>query len=167
VGSICFVYADRRGQIQGYRQSNRQKFDPSSNPETVPGKTLQGNRYSDEVDCRDDHWQTIQSFNYQSPDTNLSVKFSKALERIGLSRKQAPATAHSILMDSFIDAILNGGEPIVSAESARSSVELINALILSAMRKKVVDLPIDPAEYDCLIQELSDGTTRMPVLRPL
>ena len=72
--------------------------------------------------------------------------------------------AHSLLMNSFIDAILNGGEPIVSGESARSATELINALMLSAVRNKTVDLPIDPDEYDCLADELRDGTARVPML---
>ena len=88
----------------------------------------------------------------------------KLLERIGLWKKHERPTGHSVVMNSFINAILNGGEPIATGESARSSLELINALILSAMRNKTVDLPIDPEEYDSLAKELSDGTTRVPML---
>jgi UDP-N-acetyl-2-amino-2-deoxyglucuronate dehydrogenase len=86
------------------------------------------------------------------------------LERIGLPTKDQGPIGFSLMMDSFIDAILNGGEPIASGESARASVELINGLFISAMRKKTVDLPIDPEEYDCLAEELSDGRTRVPML---
>lgn len=92
----------------------------------------------------------------------------KLLERIGCIQsptQDKQSMGHSVLLDSFIDAILDGGEPIVTGESARSSVELINALILSAMRKKIVDLPIDPEEYDGLVQELSDGATRVSMFR--
>ncbi len=84
------------------------------------------------------------------------------LAGLGLSRKQRPPTGHSVLLDDFINSILNGGEPMASGESARASVEVINAIFISALRKKTVDLPIDPEEYDCLARELSDGTTQVP-----
>ena len=70
--------------------------------------------------------------------------------------------AHDALMDSFIDAILKGGEPLVSGVSARPAVELINAIVLSAMRKKTVDLPVDREEYDELFEGLSSGSLQTP-----
>ena len=70
--------------------------------------------------------------------------------------------AHDALMDSFIDAILKGGEPLVSGVSARPAVELINAIVLSAMRKKTVDLPVDRGEYDELFEALSSGSLQTP-----
>ncbi len=69
---------------------------------------------------------------------------------------------HKVLMDSFIDAILNGGEPLVNGVSARSAVELINAIVLSAMRKKSVDVPVDRGEYDELFEALSSGSLQIP-----
>ena len=68
----------------------------------------------------------------------------------------------SVLMDSFIDAILHGGEPIVTGESALRTLELINALILAAMRKKTIDLPLDREEYDALFEELCTGKIQVP-----
>ena len=47
-------------------------------------------------------------------------------------------------------------------EEGRRTLELINAIILSGMRKKVVSLPIDRGEYDELLAELSDGRTQVP-----
>jgi predicted dehydrogenase len=70
--------------------------------------------------------------------------------------------AHDALMDSFIDAILNGGEALVNGVSARPAVELINAIVLSAMRKKTVDLPVDREEYDELFEGLSSGSLQTP-----
>jgi predicted dehydrogenase len=69
---------------------------------------------------------------------------------------------HDALMDSFIDAILNGGEALVNGVSARPAVELINAIVLSAMRKKTVDLPVDREEYDELFEGLSSGSLQTP-----
>ena len=65
-------------------------------------------------------------------------------------------------MESFTDAILNGGEPQVNGVSARPAVELINAIVLSAIRKKTVDLPVDRGEYDELFEELSSGSLKIP-----
>ena len=69
---------------------------------------------------------------------------------------------HDILMKSFTDAILNGGEPLVNGVSALPTVELINAIVLSAMRKKTVDLPVDREEYDELFEGLSSGSLQIP-----
>ncbi len=69
---------------------------------------------------------------------------------------------HDILMASFTDAILNGGEPLVDGVSALPTVELINAIVLSALRKKTVDLPVDRDEYDELFEALSSGSLQIP-----
>ena len=66
------------------------------------------------------------------------------------------------LLDSFIRSIIDGGEPMVNGESARTTLEFINATILSAVRKKMVQLPLDPEEYDCLLRELIDGKVSVP-----
>ncbi len=68
---------------------------------------------------------------------------------------------HDVLMDSFIDAILNGGEALVNGVSALPAVELINAIVLSAMRKKTVDVPVDRGEYDELFEALSSGSLQI------
>ena len=69
---------------------------------------------------------------------------------------------HDALMDSFINAILNGGEPLVNGVSALPAVELINAIVLSAMRRKTVDVPVDRGEYDELFEGLSSGSLQTP-----
>jgi predicted dehydrogenase len=71
----------------------------------------------------------------------------------------------SLLMNSFGKAITDGATPLVSGEGALPVVELINAIVLSAMRKKTVDLPLDRDEYDKLFEGLSAGTIKVPRLR--
>lgn len=70
-------------------------------------------------------------------------------------------TGHELLMHSFIMAILQGGEPYVTGRSARTTVEFINAIILSALKKRTVELPLDPAEYDELFSKLVNGEIRL------
>ena len=65
------------------------------------------------------------------------------------------------LLDSFIETSLDGGIPISDGESARITLELINAIILSGVRKKVVQFPIDRDEYDELMDELASGKTKV------
>jgi predicted dehydrogenase len=80
-----------------------------------------------------------------STHRSASKTLSKAeilLERVGLRTKHERPIGHSVLMNNFIDVILNGAEPIASGESARSALELINALFLAAVRKKTVDHPV-------------------------
>jgi predicted dehydrogenase len=79
-------------------------------------------------------------------------------EDVPVARERpGPAT-----LEAFINAILDGGEPIVNGEEGRRTLELINAIILSGMRKKVVSLPLDRGEYDALMAELSDGRAQVP-----
>lgn len=84
-------------------------------------------------------------------------------QRLGVSKKKS--TAHAVLMESFLASILGGGEPLVTGESALHAVELINAIVLAAMRKKTVDLPVDREEYDRLFEELSSGHLHVPRFR--
>ena len=65
------------------------------------------------------------------------------------------------LLESFVDAALGGEPPITDGASALVTLELINAIILSGVRRKVVSLPIDRDEYDELFDELSSGKTKV------
>lgn len=61
------------------------------------------------------------------------------------------------IFHNLIDVIKREQLPIVSGESAARTVELINAIILSAIRRKIVTLPLDSDEYDEVFDELCHG----------
>ena len=65
------------------------------------------------------------------------------------------------LLDSFVAACLDGSAPITDGQSARTTLELINAIILSGVRKKVVACPVDRGEYDELMDELISGNVKI------
>ena len=65
------------------------------------------------------------------------------------------------LFDSFVTAISEGSTPITDAVSARRTIELINAIVLSGIRRKTVSLPIDREEYDDLMDELIRGDVKV------
>ena len=109
-------------------------------------------------------WKPIQL----NPDRSYWKTFLKprALwRRLGLLKKEKRPHMVSILLHSFIQAILDGGDPLVTAESAHTTIEVINAMFLSAIRKKTVDLPLDREEYDRLFEELVNGKAQVPKLR--
>ena len=74
------------------------------------------------------------------------------------------ARAHGLfpLLDSFIDSILDGTEPMVTGDEVLQTQELMNAITLSAIQKKTVDLPIDPDEYDRVFDDLVTGKIQIP-----
>ena len=57
-------------------------------------------------------------------------------------------------MDNFIDAVLTGREPITFGTSARTTIELINGIVLSGIRKEVVTFPLDRTEHDDVFEAL-------------
>ena len=93
----------------------------------------------------------------------------KVLRRAGLAHRlpapppyPPPVDGFQVSLRCFIDAVRGRGEPLVTGRSARTTVELLNAIYLSAFERRTVDLPLDPAEYDDLFARLSDGRTRVP-----
>ncbi len=61
------------------------------------------------------------------------------------------------LLNSFLRAAATGGEPITDGITARRTLELINAILYSGIRKEVVELPLDRNNYDALLEELKQG----------
>jgi len=90
--------------------------------------------------------------------------WKKLLERIGFIKIER-RRGLSVLFEGFVQAILDGGEPAVTGEIARQALELTNAIVLSAVRGKTVDLPMDRQEYDHLFRALCAGETQIPRIR--
>jgi predicted dehydrogenase len=124
-------------------------------------------------------WQPIhlQGLNGHKPPP-VSISTSKRivrgiLRRVGLARTNSskktpgprvPLPGFPTILDNFIESIYKNTDPIVNGESARSTVELINGIILSALRCKHVTFPVDRDEYDQLFEELTAGKVTIPRL---
>jgi predicted dehydrogenase len=65
----------------------------------------------------------------------------------------AQGSTHQKVIANFADAILKGVPPVARAEDGIHSVELANAILLSALRKKTVELPMDGTEYKMFLDE--------------
>lgn len=65
----------------------------------------------------------------------------------------------TFLISGFVDAIIGDGEAPVTGENALPALELVNGILLSAVRERTVDLPVDRDEIDDLFTELCDGAS--------
>jgi predicted dehydrogenase len=66
---------------------------------------------------------------------------------------------HVGILKNFAKAFNNGDDLIAKAEEGIHSVELGNAMILSGLKDKTVELPIDAAEYAALLKEKIETST--------
>jgi predicted dehydrogenase len=68
----------------------------------------------------------------------------------------APGNAgqHAEITQNFVNAILDGGALIAPAEEGLNSVELGNAMMLSSMSDKTVELPMNGLAYEKLLKKL-------------
>jgi predicted dehydrogenase len=109
-------------------------------------------------------WKRIMLEEKQPPPKGWLSRFMGMQRQNHVNKKKRPHPLDQ-LVNNFIDAVLTGNEPLVTGESAHSAIEVINAIYLSAFRRKTVDLPIDRSEYDQLFLEMSKGTVRVPEFR--
>lgn len=109
-------------------------------------------------------WRTISKPEHRRTYERLLRPVS-LWRRLGVLKRRKKTTGLPILLRSFIGAVLSDGEPLVSGASTRVAVELINGILLSAVRRKPVEFPVDASEYDELFEELCEGTSRIRGVR--
>jgi len=68
-----------------------------------------------------------------------------------------PVTGHAAMYAGFVPAVREGVPPAVSGEAGRTAVEMLNAIILSSHTHRPASFPLNRAEYDDLLRELSGG----------
>jgi predicted dehydrogenase len=64
------------------------------------------------------------------------------------------ANSHAILMQNFVDAILEGKPLIAPGAEGIHSVELANVILYSSLLGQTIDLPMDSQAYERKLQEL-------------
>jgi len=73
---------------------------------------------------------------------NVSIPFENA------------ANGHAVLMQNFVNAILDGEPLIAPGEEGIHSVELANVMLYSSLIDQTVELPMDSAAYEKKLNEL-------------
>lgn len=74
---------------------------------------------------------------------------------------------HATLMQSFVDAILDGTPPLVSGQEGLASIELANTMLYSSLVDGTIELPLDGAAYEATLQRLiAESRFEKTVVRP-
>ncbi|MEN8106971.1 MAG: Gfo/Idh/MocA family oxidoreductase [Pseudomonadota bacterium] len=105
-------------------------------------------------------WRTVSVPEHRHAHEKL-LRPARLWRRLGVLKKRKKTTGLPILLRSFVEAVLTDSEPLVSGASTRAAVELTNGILLSAVRRKPVQFPVDAAEYDELFEELCAGSSRI------
>jgi predicted dehydrogenase len=94
--------------------------------------------------------QSVRQFRETSPGP-LSVP---EIEQIDVALDPAPENSHKTLTQNFINAILQDEPLIAPAAEGIKGLELGNAMLMSGLSRKPVELPLDAASFDRLLTEL-------------
>jgi predicted dehydrogenase len=70
------------------------------------------------------------------------------------------ANGHAILMQNFVNAILDGEPLIAPGEEGMHSVELANVILYSSLLEQTVELPMNAAAYESKLKELIAGSKK-------
>jgi len=85
--------------------------------------------------------------------TNTEMWGSPKAEKVELELEKGRG-GHDAILRNFARAILDGEPLLAPGEEGLLSLELANAIILSSHKGEPVDLPLDRAEYDALMERL-------------
>jgi len=95
-----------------------------------------------------DEWNRTSKIGFAKPDVwNITIPFGDA------------ENPHSVFMQNFVDAILDGVPLKIPGEDGLGSIELANVMLYSSMIGETVDLPMDSAAYEAKLNELIAGST--------
>jgi hypothetical protein len=79
------------------------------------------------------------------------VKPDAKTEEVSFTNAAAP---HGVLMQNFVNAILDGETLIAPGADGIHSVELANAMVFSSLEKTTVELPMSGAAWEAKLNQL-------------
>jgi predicted dehydrogenase len=75
-------------------------------------------------------------------------------QEIDLTPRRGEMVHHGANIRDFVQAVQKGRKPMVTGESGRQSLELANAIVLSAFQGKTIKMPVKRRQYDRLLDYL-------------
>ena len=104
-------------------------------------------------------WESVQRYSDTAPEMFPNMQTWKCEIPTGNQ-----GAHHLTVMQNFIDAILDGTPLIAPGEEGINSVEMANAMLLSAWTSRAVKLPMDSAVYERALKEkIANSTHRKQV----
>jgi predicted dehydrogenase len=107
---------------------------------------------------------------WDKPISTMLVERTNPFEPVVVSWTDVEPSGDAMTFDEcvtachndFIDAIANGRESLNNAAEATKSVEVANAVYLSALTGEAVDLPLDSDAYDVAFKRMCAGELALP-----
>jgi predicted dehydrogenase len=99
---------------------------------------------------------------YRRESAEMFGKPGSTAERIVLPPAPAFGDGHVLVHRDFYQAMVTGSGPRCDGASGRMSLELANAIILSACTQSTVRLPLDRQLYSALLADLRAGARAIP-----
>ncbi|MCY3833141.1 MAG: Gfo/Idh/MocA family oxidoreductase [Chloroflexi bacterium] len=93
-------------------------------------------------------WSSIKQIR-ESDDGFQKAPFAREL----VAYEARTTHGHEIIIENFAEAIMHGTELIAPAEEGLNSVAINNAIILSAHKRAMVELPLDGDEFSALLEQ--------------
>jgi len=99
------------------------------------------------------------------PASRFQKTTSDAMAKPDVWNIEIPAQAnawgpqHAEILQNFVNAIIAGEPLIAPAEEGIHSVELANAILYSSLVEKVIELPLDAAEYESKLKQLIENSS--------
>jgi len=95
--------------------------------------------------------QSVSEFNRTSPES-----FAKPETwEIDVPFRSNRPEGHKVVTQAFVDAILKGTPMIAEGVEGARGLEIGNAMLMSGLTRKPVDLPMDGAEFDRFIEDMA------------
>jgi predicted dehydrogenase len=73
---------------------------------------------------------------------------------------------HRQMLQDFVDAIIEGRQPIAPGQEGINSIELANAMLLSAWTGKTIQLPLDAEQYEIALNDKIAESQAKKDIRP-
>jgi predicted dehydrogenase len=100
----------------------------------------------------------------EQPMSEFSRTASEGFGRPPLWKVEIPTSGtgpqHLGILQNFVDAIAGKAALVAPAVEGIHSVELANAMLLSGLEDRTVELPLDAAAYAARLQGLIEGSAR-------
>ncbi len=81
------------------------------------------------------------------------------IDWVDVKPKQVKYEGHTGVVYDFVEAIIEDREPLVNGEESIRSLEVVNAIIMSAVLHKPVDFPINREAYERVWNDLKEAKT--------
>ncbi len=98
-------------------------------------------------------WQTRNTPGTAQYNRSTREMFGMPASEVTDITPERPVNQHALVMSNFASAVLQGEPLIAAAEEGLASLSLANSMLQSTWEDRAVDLPLDSARYETLLND--------------